>query len=148
MGTRLMVGAASVAFVLVLGLPAAAMATPGSYSHVVIKDLCSNSGGAFGYGKNALTIEMDEHGTSGVAQFHARASEQEYSSGAWQTIHEWPWAATSFFEDNARSHSWTYGKRYDLGAATSNRHRLVIKIVYGNGTAYPTYTKKVFGQAC
>lgn len=148
MRTRLVIGAASVALLLVLGVPTTTMATTGSYSHVVLRDLCSNSGGAFGYGKNVLAIQMDEQGTSTVGQFRARASEQVYSGGTWQTVHEWPWAATKFFGDDAKNHSWTYSKRYDLGSATSNLHRLVIKIVYGNGTAYPTYIKKVFGQAC
>jgi len=140
--------AASITMLLLLGLPGSTLANS-PWGYTILKNTCTASGGASGYGKNVLSIEMYENGTSGVGQLTARAVEQEYSSGAWHAIRDYGWSGTKFFEDNAKSHTWTYGKRYDVGAAGAGlKHRMVIKMTFGNGTAYPVANKKVIGQAC
>jgi hypothetical protein len=131
------------ALLVFMGLPGATLAS-GSWGYTVTKSVCAFSGGANGYGKNVLSVDMWENGQSGVAQMNAHAIEQVYSGGTWQTVHDFGWSATKYFGDGPKSHTFSYGRSYAFKASdVGHRHRMVIRMIFGNGTAYPVARKKV-----
>jgi len=149
MPVRIGLMAALTALLLALIVPGTTNASSGTWGYTVLKNSCTNSGGAFGYGKNVLTIQMYETGVSGVGQFNARAIEQVYSSGAWHQLYAWDWSATNTFGFSAKNHYWTYGQRFDFGTKDlGHRHRMLIKMIFGNYTAYPVGTPKKASVAC
>jgi hypothetical protein len=97
---------------------AAALAVPATtaaasaYQWQTLKNTCSNSGGANGYGKSVLSMRQWEYGVSGVRQFRVTASAQRKQGGNWVNEYNWSWVYSVKFPNNSVdsyfNHKFTY----------------------------------------
>ena len=139
--------ALALALVLVLcGSVSAASATTST-----LRDTCSLSGGAWGYGRIALKVRATEQGLTGVSRilFTASLMHQARASGGSWSVHQTQQRMTQFTATAAgtRSRTWTAVWLFGTDTATY-RHRIEMKIDFMTASGVLVVTRGVVGSSC
>ena len=93
----------------------------------VLKNTCTLSGGAYGYGQANLKIRLDEFGWSETAQFRTMAWLEEKRGNRWYDVFDWTNSYSNFFDDNSYSYFWVKAHKYQFGSnARVYYHRIVV----------------------
>jgi hypothetical protein len=120
---------------LALLLPATtAAASP--FTSTVLKNACSTSGGAYGYGRIVLKVEATEWGKSGANYMAFRARAQARLNGTWVTVETTKWKTDTFANDAG---SWTFrwGAKWAFTRASHPLTRIKMRIQFWDQRSGP-----------
>jgi hypothetical protein len=103
-----------------------AASASGSFAVKVRTNVCTTTGGKFGYGKVVFRVTGEENGKTGTNYMRARTSVQRWSGSRWVTKATLPWDVSQDYPDNATSYYVDFdGARFTVFKAVRNYyHRL------------------------
>ncbi|MBX3031062.1 MAG: hypothetical protein KF809_13010 [Chloroflexi bacterium] len=96
----------------------------------VRKNVCTTSGGKFGYGKVALKLRGYEHGSTPVNYMRARGELQRWDGSKWKVVARSAWMTSKSFPANSDSYYVTFGRTgWHIGPAARNYYHRVRGVV-------------------
>ena len=122
-----------------------------SATATALRDTCSLSGGAWGYGRIALKVRATEQGLAGVSRilFTASLMHQERAGGGAWAVHEVQQRTRHFNATATGTRSRTWTAVWFFGGDTATyRHRIEMKIDFMTASGVVVETRGVNGSSC
>lgn len=106
-------------------MPATTTATT-PYLYRILKNVCTLSGGAYGYGYVQLKVRLTEVGSSGTFSIATLTEVQEKHGQDWQFYTQTVAAGSPPWYVDSKTHSWTSNFKYSFNQteATTYFHRV------------------------
>lgn len=120
---------------LALLVPATTEAAP-RFSSYVMRNVCTTSGGAYGYGRVLLRVSATEHGKSGANYFVFKARLQQRVSGTWRTVDRTS-SRTPRFPDDQNSYTFAYRAKHAFTTSRRPLMRIVIRVEFWDKRSGP-----------
>ena len=116
-----------------------------------LRDVCTLSGGDFGFGYLVLKVRVRELGSSGANYFRIRSKVQyrDPDGNGWFTLKAWDWVYSNPFPNNSNDHSFELRRRFDPdGTPDASAHRMWMRVQVWSISSGLLAEEIMTGQKC